>query len=96
MKKVKLNEQEYTLEKNYKDVFDYEEVLEKCTDYFVDFDYIFGDYSYNKLRMKGFYDSNNKNVKELNDIKHLDDYIKDYCAYNAGYFLLKKVKEKVE
>ena len=30
---------------------------------FVDFDYIFGDYSYSKLRLKGFYESNNKKAK---------------------------------
>ena len=96
MKTYSLNEEEYTLEKNYKEVFNYEEVQEKCTDYFKDFDYILGDYSYGKLRMKGFYDESNKKVKELNNINNLEDYLENQCAYNCGYFLLKKSKEKVD
>ena len=67
-------------------------LLEKVTDYFDDYDYIFGDYSYEKMRLKGFYDSNNKKVKDINDIKYLDDYIRDYCSYGAKVFLLKKIK----
>ena len=30
--------------------------------------------------------------EKLNDIKDLDDYIKNYCAYGCHYFLLKKIK----
>ena len=90
MEKIILNDIEYTLEKNYKDAFALDEVVGLCTDYFVDFDYIFGDYSYSKLRLKGFYDNSNKKVKNINNIKELDNYLKDYCSYDCKYFLLKK------
>lgn len=90
MEKIVLNDIEYTLEKNYKDAFVLDEVVDLCTDYFVDFDYIFGDYSYSKLRLKGFYDNSNKKVKNINNIKELDNYLKDYCSYDCKYFLLKK------
>ena len=94
MKKIELNSIEYSLEKNYKDGFVLEDVVDLCTDYFVPYDYIFGDYSYSKLRLKGFYDTNNKKAKEFNDIKGLEDYIKNYCSYDCKYFLLKKEKDK--
>lgn len=94
MKKIELNKIEYSLEKNYKDAFVLEEVESLCTDYFVDFDYILGDYSYSKLRLKGFYDSSNKKVKNINNIKELDNYLKNYCSYDCKYFLLKKEKAK--
>lgn len=83
------------LDNNYEvikgnDNFDYEEVKYLFTDYFLDYDYVFGDYSYGKLRLKGFYNSDNKNVKKLNDIKFLDEYINNYCSLGAKVFLLKK------
>ena len=89
----KLNEISFILDKNEKDGFDYEEVKNKYTDYFSKYDYIFGDWAYGKLRLKGFYEANNKNVKELNNIKLLDKYIEENCAYNCKWFLLKKIKE---
>ena len=52
--KIILNNSEYKLIDNHRDCFDLTEVQEKLndTDYFDDFDYIFGDYSYDKLRLK--------------------------------------------
>ncbi len=92
MKEIVIQNQKYTLEKNVKDAFRIEEVTDRYTDYFTEFDYILGDYSYDKLRLKGFYESTNEKVKNINDIKGLDDYILNYCAYGARHFLLKKVK----
>ena len=88
---IEIEDNKYEIEKNYKDCFNKEEFLDKVTDYFYEFDYIFGDYAYDKLRLKGFYESNNKNVTKINDIKLLDEYIKNYCAYGAKWFLLKKI-----
>ena len=94
MKNVEINNNTYCLEENYKDSFDLEEITSLCTDYFNDFDYIFGDCSYSKWRLKGFYESTNKKVKAINDIKNLSSYIEKYCAYDCKYFLLHKEKVK--
>lgn len=94
MKNIELNNIKYTLEREYKDAFVYDDVVDLCTEYFVEFDYIFGDYSYSKLRLKGFYDSKSKKAKEFNDIRGLDDYISNYCSYDCKYFLLKKENTK--
>ena len=91
MKTYKFNEKEYELVENYKDGFDYDAVNEKITEYFDDFDYIVGDWSYGKVRLKGFYDSNNKNKKSYNDYNKCSDYIKNECAYDARWFALKKL-----
>ncbi len=91
-KSFDINEKKYELIRNDGDCFDYDLVKEKATDYFDDYDYIFGDFAYEKVRLKGFYDSKNKKAKRINDIKFLDSYIKDYCCYGSKVFLLKKIK----
>lgn len=92
---IKINDIEYELIENYMECFQMEEVSEKLndTDYFNDFDYILGDYSYDKLRLKGFYNKNNKNVKEINNYEKIKEYIKEYCSYGCRYFILKKVSK---
>ena len=46
MKKVTINNKEYEIITNYKDAFNEEEFMNKCTDYFYDYDYIVGDIAY--------------------------------------------------
>jgi len=87
-----VNDIKYELITNKKEAFDLNNFKEMFTDYFYDYDYIVGDIAYSKLRLKGFYDSNNKRVKKLNDIKYLEDYITNYCAFDCKYFVLKKIK----
>lgn len=62
----------------------------KYTDYFDSFDYILGDYSYNKLRLKGFCDKNNSILSKINDYSDISDYIANFCSYGCGYYILKK------
>lgn len=87
---IEINNQKYELIKNYKDAFDKEDFLSKCTDYFYDYDYIVGDIAYGKLRLKGFYDEKSKKVKKINNFKNVDDYLKTYCANDCKYFIVKK------
>lgn len=90
MKKIILEGTNYTLEKNYKDGFDLEELTNKYTDYFKDYDYILGDWAYNKLRLKGFCNKENSLFNEINDYSTIDIYIKENCAYECKYFIIKK------
>lgn len=92
MKKININGNDYELIKDNGDCFNNEEFMDKVTDYFYDYDYIFVDYAYDKMRLKGYYDENNKKATSVNNISTLDDYISNYCAYGAKYFLLKKIK----
>lgn len=90
---IEVEGREYELIKNYKDGFDKEEFTSKYTDYFYDYDYVVGDIAYGKLRLKGFYDEKNKKVNKINNFKDLDKYLKDYCAPDCKYFVLKQIKK---
>ena len=94
MKKININNIDYEVVKDVKDAIDNEVLSEKITDYFDEYDYIVGDWAYGKLRLKGFYDSNNKKCnKKINDIAGLDDYINNKCAYGCRWFQIKKIKD---
>lgn len=90
--KIQVENNNYEIITNYRDAFDKEDFINKCTDYFYDYDYILGDIAYSKLRLKGFYDSNNKKAKKINDFKYVDEYLKKYCANDCKYFIAKKLK----
>lgn len=92
MKKITLENGEYELIKENKNAFNLDELTPLFTDYFYDFDYILGDYAGNKLRLKGFCKKENKRYSKVNDIALLEDYIKQYCAYECKYFILEKKK----
>ncbi|MDO4995593.1 MAG: DUF1027 domain-containing protein [Bacilli bacterium] len=92
MKTIELQNNKYELIRNDKDCFNYEDIKEKVTDYFEDYDYILGDFSYDKVRLKGYYESTNKKATKINDIKYIDDYIENYCSFGARVFVLKKIK----
>ncbi len=87
-----VNNVKYEVIKNVKDALNILELKEKLTDYFDNFDYILGDYAYDKLRLKGFNEKTNKNFKPINDYSKIDEYISKYCAYGCKYFVISKVK----
>lgn len=91
-KNLTINDVEYEVIEDENNCLNLEELSLKMTDYFEPYDYVFGDYAYEKLRLKGFYDSKNKKVTKINDIKYLDTYKKEYCSYGAKTFLIKKIK----
>lgn len=90
MKQYQFGTEKYTLLENYKDGFDKEAVEHLYTEYFEPYDYILGDWSYGKLRLKGFYRSSNSKKKAMNDFSNKEQYIKQNCAYDCKYFVLEK------
>ena len=76
-KLVTIGDNKYEIIKNYKNGFDKDEFISKCTEYFYDFDYVVGDWAYDKLRLKGFYEDDNKKAKNFNKIGDLDRYLKE-------------------
>lgn len=89
-KRVKIENMEYEIIKNYKGAYNEDDFKDKLTDYFYDYDYVVGDIAYDKLRLKGFYEDNNKKSNNINKFSNLDDYIKNNCAYDCKYFIAKK------
>lgn len=90
MKKVTINDIEYEIMED-NNGFNLEDVTELLTDYFYPYDYIIGDWSYGKLRLKGFYDKENKNCNKFNSFKNKHNYIKENCAYGCKYFIIHKI-----
>ena len=90
MEVITINNRKYQVLNNYKDAINIEELETKLTEYFDDFDYIVGDIAYGKLRLKGFYDSSNKKVKKINNFDNKDKYLKENCAVDCKYFIVKK------
>lgn len=90
---IEIENNKYNLIENYRDGFNLDEFKEKYTEYFEPYDFIIGDYSYGKLRLKGFCTKLNKICNKINDIKFKDDYIKNLCSYECRYYILEKVKK---
>ena len=91
VKIVEIGGHQYQVIRDVNQCFFLDDVNYLYTDYFESYDYILGDFSYDKLRLKGFCDKTNKICNDINDISMLDSYIANYCSYKANYFLLKKV-----
>ena len=91
MKNLVIDDREYKLIEDYKSGFDLDAISSKLTDYFHHFDYIVGDWSYGKLRLKGFCKKENINYRELNDFNKKGQYISDNCAYDCRYFVLENM-----
>ena len=53
MRNIIINNKEYTLQEDPFKAFEESLVKDTITDYFMPFDYIFGDFSYGKIRFKG-------------------------------------------
>ncbi len=88
---IKISDKEYEILKDTGDLIKTLDLNEIVTDYFDNFDFIVGDFAYGKVRLKGFYNKENKNCKEHNNIDNVDDYIQNKCAYGCKYFILKKL-----
>lgn len=88
---IVVNDKKYEVVRNVRDALNEDELKEKMTEYFDNFDYVLGDYAYGKLRLKGFNNKDNKNFKSYNDISTLDDYIENNCAYGCRHFVISKV-----
>lgn len=64
----------------------YSEILNK-------YDYIVGDWGYNQLRLKGFFDDQNQKASYDTKISTLDEYIFEYCNFGCAHFVLKRMKK---
>ena len=89
METIEVNNKKYQVLQNHKDALNIEDLTEKLTDYFDDFDYIVGDIAYGKLRLKGFNSKTNKNFKPYNDVDKVEEYIKNNCKW----FMINEIKE---
>lgn len=91
---IRLSNIDYKLIENYRDGFDLELLENRYSDYLLKYDYIVGDMSYQKLRLRGFYDDNRKGVPIDMKISNLEDYLVEYCSFGCQYFVFERVEKK--
>lgn len=65
----------------------YSSILEK-------YDFLVGDWSYNQLRLRGFFYNDTKNIPIDMRISSLEDYLMEYCSFGCSYFVLRRLDEK--
>ena len=93
--KIEIENCNYEIIKDYNKAFNLDDLVNRYTSYFEDYDYILGDYAYGKLRLKGFNNKENPNFNSINDYAKVEEYRKTNCAYGCKYFILKKNNKKI-
>ncbi|QNQ81929.1 DUF1027 domain-containing protein [Lactobacillus sp. PV037] len=90
--KVFIDGREYELIENVRNAFDVEVLKEKYDPFLNQYDYLVGDVSSEHLRLKGFYDSQDRAPidKKANVIV---DYLEEYCNPGSPYFILHLVEQ---
>lgn len=91
---LQIKEDKYQIKTNYRDALDLELLEERYSDLLEKYDYIVGDMSYGKLRLRGFYHDSNKKAPIDMKIAHLDDYLLEYCSFGCAYFVLESLETK--
>src|SRR5699024_7221185 len=91
----KFSKIDYKLIENHQEAFDLDMMENRYTDYLLKYDYIVGDISYEKLRLRGFYEDSRKGIPIDMKISNLEDYLVEYCSFGCQYFVFERVN-KVE
>ena len=80
-----IKEEPYQLVLNYREGFD---LLAFENRYF-----IVGDWGFEQLRLRGFYQIGQAKVPKDQTIDFLEDYLNEYCNFGCRYFVLAKERE---
>ncbi|MCZ0717644.1 YutD family protein [Aerococcus kribbianus] len=88
--KLEINGRYFMLRINYKDALDMKALSQRYMALFDQYDYIVGDWSFDQLRLKGFYYEEAQAGKLDQKINHLPDYILEYCSFGCAYFVLEQ------
>jgi uncharacterized protein YutD len=82
----------YEVIQNVRDGWNPDAFKERYSEVLAKYDYIVGDWGYDQLRLRGFFDDQNKKAKAAFDAKisTLDEYIHEYCNFGCAYFVVKK------
>lgn len=95
-KHVTIGTREYLLVKNHREAFDAERLGERFSDVLSRYDYIVGDWGYDQLRLKGFFNESNRKAAPEQRIDTLEDYLYEYCNFGCAYFVIERVGGKRE
>lgn len=91
---ITINGDQYEIVKNHREAFDAQRLSERYSSILDKYDYIVADWGFEQLRLKGFYDNQNRKVPQDKKISQLEDYLYEYCNFGAPYFVLKRLETK--
>lgn len=91
----KIKDQEYVVAIDHQAGYDYDAFSARYQEYFEKFDFIVGDWAFQQLRLRGFYQLGTSKVPFDQRIDSLEDYLNEYCNFGSAYFLVGK-KEALE
>lgn len=86
--------QAYQLEYEHKNGWNAEMFKERYSEVLERYDYIVGDWGYNQLRLRGFYQEGHPRATKDTAISSLIDYLNEYCNFGCAYFVLRKTEVK--
>ncbi|BBD90580.1 YutD family protein [Staphylococcus caprae] len=88
---IKVEEQYFELIEEYRDCFDEEIFASRYSDILDKYDYVVGDFGYDQLRLKGFYQDNNRKAEISKRFSSIQDYLLEYCNFGCPYFVLRHI-----
>lgn len=91
-----IGSRKYQLVTNYREGFNAERLGERFSEVLVKYDYIVGDWGYEQLRLKGFFDVNNRKSLPDQRIDTLEDYLYEFCNFGCAYFVIQRIGGKRE
>lgn len=90
---VQVQNNTYELIENVKEGFQEEAFKARYSEILNKYDYIVGDWGYNQLRLKGFFEDQNNRSTYDTKISTLQEYLFEYCNFGCAYFVLRKIKK---
>jgi len=89
---IELNGVQYNLIHNEKDGFQEEALEARNSEILKKYDYIVGDWGYEQLRLRGFYEDTNEKAGFDSRISTLEDYLYEFCNFGCAYFVLQRIE----
>ncbi|WP_376768315.1 YutD family protein [Litoribacterium kuwaitense] len=87
---VQIQGNQYEVVENFREAFKEDAFKERYSDILKKYDFIVGDWGYNQLRLRGFYEDAQKKAPFDKKISTLTEYLYEYCNFGCPYFVLKK------
>lgn len=91
---IKIENQVYEVVVDYREAFQIDAMVERHNSILNKYDYIVGDWGYDQLRLKGFFDDSNNRAPFDKKIDFLEDYLFEFCNFGCAYFVLEKEKSE--
>lgn len=88
---IELDGIKFELVEERKDAYREDAIQARWNDVLNRYDYIVGDWGYDMLRLKGFFDDKDSRSTYENKASTIREYILEYCNFGCPYFILKRV-----